>query len=961
MRLNKISVYCLLFFTWFLPGSVLGTDLPGSSSSMNFAGTTSPVLSNPEAFSVHYGNEQGFSAYNVGLSVTVSDPQGLTDIAKVSVSGPGGFSAVLLDPENDGSYFAWISSGDVPPQTGTYVFRATDKEGNWIETTDIITRNLGFPLNLRPQNNEFVTTPSPSISWDAVPNATSYQLTINDINGNRIWTLESLTTTSVIYNFDLSASSGLRDGSAYYLNVSALDPEGNRGELNCRFVYSTNSSLPVLSEPVIQSRNWLQPNLSQNWGINAQMHVADPQGLSDVDSVWVEGPHNYHLRLYDDGNHWDNKANDGTYGHGIGGFTVKPLIGVYTFKVRDKSSNLAIKQDQLTAVLDCPRNFTPEDNTIISDPNFTMSWDRVEGAVNYEVNINSTDWSTRYWTSQRLIQTTVQYNVDQTGTSLTDGGVYRAFVRAWDNDGNESEVFGWKIAYRINDRATVYVDSSNVSGTENGTAGFPFNTLWEGINGTVKNDTVRVARGTYDGKYEDIGSINLMGEDPEKTIIKGSCIFIGSTGARVNGFKITGSNYAAIEIHGNAVAEISNNIITGNPGGGIFHGWGNASSSVILNNTIVGNGGPAVSIETGSTAVVTNNIIAYNQTGISNGPGTTLANTYNAYFSNSTDLVNVQAGTGEIFSNPRFTNYTAGVYSLLTTSPCIDKGNPDPDSDGIPWEDDPDDRDPDNTRSDMGALHLDQRKLTPDIPAALSAKSCNNLVTLHWKKNTGLYFDHYSILGGTSMNPTEEIAIINNISDTIKILTALTPGLTYYFRLQAVNRSGVRSDFGSMVNEKVKTGVIPKIKTKWNDVLICYNLGDSISQYQWFRDGNPVAGETKQYYFTSAAGTYYVTSTDINGCKNSSGLLTLSGKAMSVYPNPAKVSFKIRLDEQTEGEAMVYISNSSGIRLMQFEGVIANNGYIKELPVSSLDNGIYFITVVMKDNKSYSGKIVVLK
>ncbi len=64
-------------------------------------------------------------------------------------------------------------------------------------------------------------------------------------------------------------------------------------------------------------------------------------------------------------------------------------------------------------------------------------------------------------------------------------------------------------------------------------------------------------------------------------------------------------------------------------------------------------------------------------------------------------------GDGNFTSDPLFVDPESNNYNLLPESPCIDAGHPDLDGDGITWENDPDDQDPDGTRMDIGAFYPD--------------------------------------------------------------------------------------------------------------------------------------------------------------------------------------------------------------------------------------------------------------
>lgn len=60
--------------------------------------------------------------------------------------------------------------------------------------------------------------------------------------------------------------------------------------------------------------------------------------------------------------------------------------------------------------------------------------------------------------------------------------------------------------------------------------------------------------------------------------------------------------------------------------------------------------------------------------------------------------------SGNMDQDPLFSDYTNGDYSLLFDSPCIDMGDPDLDNDGVEWQYDLDDQDPDGSRFDMGCF-----------------------------------------------------------------------------------------------------------------------------------------------------------------------------------------------------------------------------------------------------------------
>ena len=51
---------------------------------------------------------------------------------------------------------------------------------------------------------------------------------------------------------------------------------------------------------------------------------------------------------------------------------------------------------------------------------------------------------------------------------------------------------------------------------------------------------------------------------------------------------------------------------------------------------------------------------------------------------------------------PQFVDSANGDYTLVPGSPGVDAGNPDLNGNGIPWQNDPEDQDPDGTQNGYG-------------------------------------------------------------------------------------------------------------------------------------------------------------------------------------------------------------------------------------------------------------------
>jgi M6 family metalloprotease-like protein len=264
-----------------------------------------------------------------------------------------------------------------------------------------------------------------------------------------------------------------------------------------------------------------------------------------------------------------------------------------------------------------------------------------------------------------------------------------------------------------------------------------------------------------------------------------------------------------------------------------------------------------------------------------------------------------------------------------------------------------------------GIITLKTFSIPSSVPVGLTASSCNDLVTLRWRKSTGSDFIRYRIYASIPGNSVIMIdSVSNNISDTSRVISGLTRGQTYGFQVSAVNFDGPESSYSNLTYIKVKTGVIPKITAKWDDVLICYNLGDSIKTYQWYIGGTVIAGETNQYYKTDKkSGVYMVETIDLNGCKNSSITLPMAGpgaKSLSVYPNPVSAGFSLKLNDESEGKVMISIFNSRGIKVLELQTEKKEKELLREISVTNLPYGVYQVRVMINNEDFYSTQIVVV-
>lgn len=88
----------------------------------------------------------------------------------------------------------------------------------------------------------------------------------------------------------------------------------------------------------------------------------------------------------------------------------------------------------------------------------------------------------------------------------------------------------------------------------------------------------------------------------------------------------------------------------------------------------------------------------------------------------------------------------------------------------------------------------------PAAPGGVVALGGDGEVTLRWNRNKESDFSHYRIFGGTAPNPTEQIDSVTTVTDTVRTYTGLTNGTTYYYRLKAVDMTGLASPYSAEVS-----------------------------------------------------------------------------------------------------------------------------------------------------------------
>jgi len=85
----------------------------------------------------------------------------------------------------------------------------------------------------------------------------------------------------------------------------------------------------------------------------------------------------------------------------------------------------------------------------------------------------------------------------------------------------------------------------------------------------------------------------------------------------------------------------------------------------------------------------------------------------------------------------------------------------------------------------------------------------------------------------------------------------------------------------------------------------------------------------------------------------------ISGSGLSVYPSPASTKVSVKVKNTFNGYATVEIYDLLGTKRMTSNAYL-NNGYVKDLPIGSLPNGVYMISIIANDQRS-TAKLIIRK
>jgi len=229
--------------------------------------------------------------------------------------------------------------------------------------------------------------------------------------------------------------------------------------------------------------------------------------------------------------------------------------------------------------------------------------------------------------------------------------------------------------------------------------------------------------------------------------------------------------------------------------GGFYNGIYIADGKPSLRNlTLVNNLGSGIYLGIGGAPSIRNSIICFNGSyGIYSDRPSTASVTYSCFFGNNSGAFQgVKPGEGILVVDPLLTDMEKNDLRLKPGSPAVDAGDP---NDTDPWS---------TSRADLGAYISVKPDATPpsvpvvNVPGTYTDQTDRLSASWHAADpESGISLFRYAVgtrPGAADVVPWRDAGL--STEATIGGL-ALTPRLTYFVSVQAVNGAGIPSGIGS--------------------------------------------------------------------------------------------------------------------------------------------------------------------
>jgi len=195
-------------------------------------------------------------------------------------------------------------------------------------------------------------------------------------------------------------------------------------------------------------------------------------------------------------------------------------------------------------------------------------------------------------------------------------------------------------------------------------------------------------------------------------------------------------------------------------------------------------------------------------------------------------------------------------------------------------------------------------------------------------------------------------------------LTLLQPGSTIVTATQAgdANHSAAAAVANTVTYQPASL-----IRQQWNDAIFFDNSSGDYVKWQWYKDGDSVAGATAPYYTEepSLNGQYYVIATDTSGHEIQSCTLSITAGAaipggIKVQPNPVSIGGKATVTSNYSSAALqgaiLDIQDLNGREWQRSTAVQPS------MPVTMpSQTGIYIVNLMLANGQKVSTNVLVIQ
>jgi hypothetical protein len=211
---------------------------------------------------------------------------------------------------------------------------------------------------------------------------------------------------------------------------------------------------------------------------------------------------------------------------------------------------------------------------------------------------------------------------------------------------------------------------------------------------------------------------------------------------------------------------------------------------------------------------------------------------------------------------------------------------------------------------------------------------------------------------------TYSVAEPNIASVSGSVLTLLSPGSTI---ITATQPGDANHTAAMAVTDTVFYQSASLIRQRWNDAIYFDNSSGNYVGWQWYKDGDAVAGATSPYYSESSPlnGQYYVVATNKDSQRVQSCVLSITASApipggIKVYPNPATAGAMVTVTSNytstaLKGAVLAIIDLSGRVRQQ-----IANVQPTMQVTMPS-ETGTYIINLLLVGGQKASVNVLVVQ